>query len=204
MSSGAGQSYFVHESAYIDEPCEIGAGTKIWHFSHVMKDCTIGENCNIGQNVVISPQVVLGRNVKIQNNVSLYTGCILEDDVFCGPSMVFTNVVNPRSHVSRRDEYKQTFVRRGASLGANSTIVCGIEIGRYAFIGAGSVVTRDVPDFALIYGNPARVRAWMCACGVKLSLSVNNAREAARCEACGKEYVRNGTHVIEEVSVLSR
>ena len=126
-------------------PCEIGAGTKIWHFSHVMKDCRIGERCNIGQNVVISPQVVIGNNVKIQNNVSVYTGCILEDDVFCGPSMVFTNVINPRSHVVRRDEYKTTLVRKGASMGANSTIVCGVTIGRYAFIGAGAVVTRDVP-----------------------------------------------------------
>ncbi len=204
MSSSTQQSYFVHESSYIDEPCEIGAGTKIWHFSHVMKESKIGENCNIGQNVVISPHVVIGRNVKIQNNVSVYTGCILEDDVFCGPSMVFTNVVNPRSHVSRRDEYKQTLVRRGASLGANSTIVCGITIGRYAFIGAGSVVTRDVPDFALIYGNPARTRGWMCACGVKLNLRADSAHETARCEACDTEYVRNGTCVVEEISVLAR
>jgi len=133
-------SYFVHESSYIDEPSEIGAGTKIWHFCHVMKNCRIGINCNIGQNVVISPDVVIGNNVKIQNNVSVYTGCILEDDVFCGPSMVFTNVVNPRSHVIRKDEYKTTLVRRGASLGANCTVVCGTTIGRYAFIGAGAVV----------------------------------------------------------------
>lgn len=204
MSSNGEPLYFVHESSYVDEPCEIGAGTKVWHFSHVMKDSKIGENCNIGQNVVISPHVVLGRNVKIQNNVSVYTGCILEDDVFCGPSMVFTNVVNPRSHVSRKDEYKKTLVRRGASLGANCTIVCGITIGRYAFIGAGSVVTRDVPDFALIYGNPARIHAWMCICGVKLNFSVNTADEATRCEACGKEYLRSGMRVTEEIAVVSR
>src|ERR1035441_7417205 len=140
--------YFVHESSYVDEPCSIGAGTKIWHFSHVMTNCRIGERCNIGQNVVISPDVVIGNNVKLQNNVSVYTGCILEDDVFCGPSMVFTNVINPRSHVIRRDEYKTTLVRRGASIGANSTIVCGITIGRFAFIGARSVGTRGGGGFS--------------------------------------------------------
>src|SRR5262249_21101222 len=142
--------YFVHESSYIDDGCQIGAGTKIWHFSHVMSRARIGARCNIGQNVVISPDVVIGDNVKIQNNVSVYTGVILEDDVFCGPSMVFTNVVNPRSHVSRKDEYRRTLVRRGASLGANSTVVCGHDVGRYAFVGAGAVVTKDVPDYALI------------------------------------------------------
>ncbi len=142
--------YFVHASSFVDEPCEIGPGTKIWHFSHIMKNCRIGKACNIGQNVVISPDVVIGNNVKIQNNVSVYTGCILEDDVFCGPSMVFTNVINPRSHVIRRDEYQTTLVQRGASMGANSTVVCGVTIGRYAFIGAGAVVTRDVPDYALV------------------------------------------------------
>jgi len=188
---------FVHESAYVDEPCEIGAGTKIWHFSHIMKDCRIGERCNIGQNVVISPNVVLGSNVKIQNNVSVYTGCILEDDVFCGPSMVFTNVVNPRSHVSRKDEYRTTLVQKGASLGANSTIVCGIRIGRYAFVGAGSVVTRDVPDFALVYGNVARVHGWMCVCGIKISFG-SGQEEAARCSACGTGYVKTGQIVTLE------
>jgi UDP-2-acetamido-3-amino-2,3-dideoxy-glucuronate N-acetyltransferase len=187
------QKYFVHESAYVDLPCEIGAGTKIWHFSHVMKDCRIGERCNIGQNVVISPQVTIGSNVKIQNNVSVYTGCILEDDVFCGPSMVFTNVINPRSHVVRRDEYKTTLVRRGASMGANSTIVCGVTIGRYAFIGAGAVVTRDVPDFALIYGNPAKQHGWVCACGVKLPFGHGTGVERQRCTACGLEYSRDAT-----------
>lgn len=177
--------YFVHESSYVDEPCVIGAGTKIWHFCHIMKNCKIGERCNVGQNVVISPDVVLGSNVKIQNNVSIYTGCILEDDVFCGPSMVFTNVVNPRSHVIRRDEYKRTLVKKGASLGANSTIVCGITIGRYAFIGAGAVVTRDVPDYALVYGSPARLQGWMCACGIKLDFAGG---ETATCTVCGAGY----------------
>lgn len=195
ISPANGREYFVHESSYIDEPCEIGANTKIWHFSHIMRGCTIGEDCNIGQNVVISPDVVLGRNVKVQNNVSIYTGCILEDDVFCGPSMVFTNVINPRSHVSRRDQYRRTLVRQGASIGANSTVVCGVTIGRYAFIGAGSVVTRDVPDFALIYGNPARIRGWMCACGMKLTMSVDGTVQNAQCAACGKEYTRRGSSV---------
>jgi UDP-2-acetamido-3-amino-2,3-dideoxy-glucuronate N-acetyltransferase len=186
------QDYFVHESSYVDQPCSIGTGTKIWHFSHVMSNCQIGVRCNIGQNVVISPGVVIGNNVKIQNNVSVYTGCILEDDVFCGPSMVFTNVVNPRSHVVRRDEYKRTLVRAGASLGANSTVVCGTTIGRYAFVGAGSVVTRDVPDYALVYGNPARVRGWMCACGVRLEFGADS---QSRCAACGVEYVRSEDQV---------
>jgi UDP-2-acetamido-3-amino-2,3-dideoxy-glucuronate N-acetyltransferase len=184
--------YFVHESSYVDEPCSIGAGTKIWHFSHVMGNCQIGERCNIGQNVVISPDVAIGNNVKLQNNVSVYTGCILEDDVFCGPSMVFTNVINPRSHVIRKNEYKRTVVKRGASLGANSTIICGITIGRYAFIGAGAVVTRNVPDFALMTGNPARLRGWMCACGIKLPFSDGSPGERARCMSCGTSYVKNG------------
>jgi UDP-2-acetamido-3-amino-2,3-dideoxy-glucuronate N-acetyltransferase len=190
------EPYFAHESAYVDQPCEIGAGTKIWHFSHVMKGCRIGERCNIGQNVVISPQVAIGNNVKIQNNVSVYTGCILEDDVFCGPSMVFTNVINPRSHVVRRDEYKTTLVRRGASMGANCTIVCGVTIGRYAFIGAGAVVTRDVPDYALIYGNPAKQRGWVCACGVKLPFGNGDRAETRRCKACGLEYRLDETGLI--------
>jgi len=181
--------YFVHGSSYVDSPASIGAGTKIWHFSHIMSNCRIGERCNIGQNVVISPDVTIGNNVKIQNNVSVYTGCILEDDVFCGPAMVFTNVVNPRSQVVRKHEYRQTLVRRGASLGANSTIVCGITIGQYAFIGAGAVVTRDVPDFALVYGNPARLRGWMCACGIKLEF---NGKDRVCCGDCGQAYVRRG------------
>ena len=186
------KDYFVHESSYVDEPCVIGPGTKIWHFSHVMKNSRIGAGCNIGQNVVISPHVVIGSNVKIQNNVSVYTGCILEDDVFCGPSMVFTNVVNPRSHVIRKDEYKTTLVRRGASLGANCTVVCGTTIGRYAFVGAGSVVTHDVPDYALVYGNPARVRGWMCACGIGMEFGADGRN---MCEPCGAKYTKSGEQV---------
>ena len=186
---------FIHQSSYVDQPCEIGDGTKIWHFSHIMKNCRIGAGCNIGQNVVVSPDVVIGSNVKIQNNVSIYTGCILEDDVFCGPSMVFTNVINPRSHVIRRDEYKTTLVRRGASLGANSTVVCGVTIGRYAFIGAGAVVTRDVPDYALLHGNPAKLRGWMCACGVKLPFDTGDGGGKAVCAACGAGYRKSGRMV---------
>jgi UDP-2-acetamido-3-amino-2,3-dideoxy-glucuronate N-acetyltransferase len=186
---------FVHPSSYVDEPWSIGAGTKIWHFSHVMSNCRIGERCNIGQNVVISPEVVIGDNVKIQNNVSVYTGVVLEDDVFCGPSMVFTNVTNPRSHVARKNEYKRTLVRQGASLGANSTVVCGVTIGRYAFVGAGSVVTRDIPDYALVYGNPARVRGWMCACGIGIEFTKEKGADAARCSACGARYLKNEMQV---------
>ncbi|MEI7490111.1 MAG: acyltransferase [Bacteroidota bacterium] len=163
------KEFFAHETAVIDEGCKIGKGCKIWHFTHVMKDCEIGENCNLGQNVVISPQVTLGRNVKVQNNVSIYTGVICEDDVFLGPSMVFTNVINPRSHILRRDQYQQTLVKRGASIGANATIVCGHTIGEFAFIGAGAVVTRDVPPFALIVGNPGRHVGWMSEYGHRLS-----------------------------------
>ena len=179
--------YFAHESCYIDEGCEIGEGTKIWHFTHVMPGARIGCRCNIGQNVMIAPQVTIGDNVKIQNNVSVYAGVVLEDDVFCGPSMVFTNVINPRSHVSRRGEYQPTLVKRGASLGANSTILCGHVIGRYAFIGAGAVITRDVPDYALVVGNPARVTGWMCECGVKLATGARPPDDA-RCSACGIRY----------------
>ena len=182
-------TYFAHQSSFIDEGAVIGDGTKIWHFSHVMPGARIGERCNIGQNVVISPDVVIGNNVKIQNNVSVYTGVVLEDDVFCGPSMVFTNVVNPRSHVSRRDEYRPTVVRRGATLGANCTVVCGHSVGCYALIGAGAVVTRDVPDFALMLGNPARLAGWICQCGVKLSSTARvGTREELRCTACGSLY----------------
>lgn len=166
-------NYFVHESAYIDEPCTIGDGTKIWHFSHIMANSTIGINCNIGQNVVISPEVVLGNNVKIQNNVSLYTGVECEDDVFLGPSMVFTNVINPRSGVNRRGQYSKTIVKKGASIGANATIVCGHDIGKFAFIGAGAVVTKHVPDYALVVGNPARQMGWMSEYGHRLEFDAN-------------------------------
>jgi UDP-2-acetamido-3-amino-2,3-dideoxy-glucuronate N-acetyltransferase len=180
----------VHESAYVDEPCEIGAGTVIWHFTHVMANSRIGRNCRIGQNVVVSPDVVLGDNVKVQNNVSIYTGVILEDDVFCGPSMVFTNVINPRSEIVRRNEYRRTLVRRGATLGANSTVLCGIEIGRHAFIAAGAVITRDVPDYALMAGVPGRRVGWACRCGDRLPESGPDGRTT--CGACGNEYRDDG------------
>lgn len=180
----AGKDYFVHKSSYIDEPCEIGRGTSIWHFSHVMKNSIIGENCNIGQNVVISPNVIIGNNVKIQNNVSVYTGIICEDDVFLGPSCVFTNVINPRSFIERKDEYKKTIIRKGASIGANATIVCGYNIGRYSFVGAGAVVTKNVPDYALVVGNPGRIVGYVCKCGNKLKQKNN----IYTCSICNKEY----------------
>ena len=166
--------FFAHETAVIDEGCSIGKGTKIWHFSHIMPNCVIGEACNIGQNVVISPEVVLGNNVKVQNNVSIYTGVVCEDDVFLGPSMVFTNVINPRSAVNRRDQYAKTVVRKGASIGANATIVCGNDIGEYAFIGAGAVVTKHVPPFALVVGNPAKQIGWVSEMGHRLEFDDNN------------------------------
>lgn len=176
--------YFAHESSYVDDGCRIGAGTKIWHFSHIMSGAVLGERCNIGQNVVISPDVVLGNNVKVQNNVSIYEGVELEDDVFCGPSMVFTNVLNPRAHVSRRNEYRRTLVRRGATIGANATIVCGTTLGEYAFVGAGAVVADDVADYALVVGVPARRVGWMCQCGERLPDSGDGT-----CGACGSTYV---------------
>lgn len=182
------KKYFVHESSYVDEPCEIGEGTRIWHFSHVLKGAKIGKNCVIGQNVNIGGGAIIGDNVKIQNNVSVYDAVILEDDVFCGPSMVFTNVVNPRAFVARKNEYKPTRVKRGASLGANCTIVCGYTIGAYAFVGAGALVARDVPDYALVYGNPARIRGWVCRCGVKLDFKDHH----AVCSACGAAYKKLG------------
>jgi UDP-2-acetamido-3-amino-2,3-dideoxy-glucuronate N-acetyltransferase len=177
--------YFAHESAYVDDGCSIGEGTKIWHFSHVMSNCTLGENCNIGQNVVISPEVVLGENVKVQNNVSIYTGVVCEDNVFLGPSMVFTNVVNPRSGVNRRGQYTKTTVKKGASIGANATIVCGHDIGEYAFIGAGSVVTKHVPDYALVVGNPARQIGWMSEYGHRLNFDENG---IAICPESNEKY----------------
>lgn len=177
--------YFAHDTAVIDDGCQIGAGTKIWHFSHLMPGCTLGNNCNIGQNVVISPQVVLGNNVKVQNNVSIYTGVTCEDDVFLGPSMVFTNVINPRSAVNRRENYLQTRVGKGASIGANATIVCGHDIGAYAFIGAGAVVTKPVPDFALVVGNPARQMGWMSEFGHRLQFDTDG---RATCPESGQKY----------------
>ena len=167
-------NYFAHESAFVDEGCSIGEGTKIWHFSHIMKGAVLGEKCNVGQNVVISPDVVLGKNVKVQNNVSIYTGVTCEDDVFLGPSMVFTNITNPRSAVVRRDQYAKTTVKKGASIGANATIVCGNDIGEYAFIGAGTVVTKEVPAFALIVGNPGRHVGWMSEYGHRLEFNEEN------------------------------
>src|SRR5882672_430541 len=166
--------YFAHETTVIDAGCKIGKGTKIWHFSHIMPNCVIGENCNLGQNVVVSSEVVLGNNVKVQNNVSIYTGVVCGDDVFLGPSMVFTNVINPRSAVIRKNEYKQTHVGKGASIGANATIICGNAIGKYAFIGAGAVITKQVPDYALMTGNPAKQSGWMSEYGSKLLFDENN------------------------------
>ncbi len=180
------KDYYAHETAVIDEGCRIGKGTKIWHFSHIMTGCEIGENCNVGQNVVVSPQVRLGRNVKVQNNVSIYTGVICEEDVFLGPSMVFTNVVNPRSHVLRRDQYLPTIVRKGASIGANATIICGHTIGEFAFIGAGAVVTRDVLPYALIVGNPGRHAGWMSEFGHRLSFGTDG---IAECPESHEKYL---------------
>ena len=177
--------YFAHPSAVIDEACEIGMDVKIWHFSHIMSNCKIGERCNIGQNVVISPEVILGTNVKIQNNVSIYTGVICEDDVFLGPSMVFTNVINPRSAVNRKNEYARTLVRKGASIGANATIVCGNDIGRYSFIGAGAVVTKTVPDYALVVGNPAKQIGWVSEYGHKLHFDESG---FAACPETNQQY----------------
>lgn len=183
-------NYFAHETAVIDEGCEIGDGTKIWHFSHLMPGCKLGKNCNLGQNVVVSPGVILGDNVKVQNNVSIYTGVICEDDVFLGPSMVFTNIINPRSAVVRRDQYTRTLVKNGASIGANATIICGHDIGRYAFIGAGAVVSKTVPDYALVVGNPARQIGWMSEYGHRLEFDENG---EAECEESGEKYMlRNG------------
>ena len=187
------KNFFVHESSYIDEPCTIGKGTKIWHFSHIMQNCKIGNNCNIGQNVVISPDVILGNGVKIQNNVSVYTGVICEDDVFLGPSCVFTNVTNPRSFISRRKENKKKIIGRGASIGANATIVCGHNIGKYAFIAAGAVVTKDVPDYALVMGNPARVKYYVCDCSEKMVWQNNK----FTCPCCGKKYILEDERVKE-------
>jgi UDP-2-acetamido-3-amino-2,3-dideoxy-glucuronate N-acetyltransferase len=179
-----GKEYFVHPTAVVDEPVKIGEGTKIWHFTHIMAGARIGENCIIGQNVFVGSGAVLGNNIKVQNNVSIYDGVVLEDDVFCGPSMVFTNVFNPRSFISRKKEFRNTLVRRGATIGANVTIVCGNTVGQYAFIGAGSVVTKDVPDYGLVYGNPGRVKGWVCQCAEEITLRSGK----GKCKACGKSY----------------
>jgi UDP-2-acetamido-3-amino-2,3-dideoxy-glucuronate N-acetyltransferase len=185
-------NFFVHPSAIVDEGCQIGNGTKVWHFSHIMTGCEIGANCTIGQNVFVAPKVRLGNNVKVQNNVSIYDGVICEDDVFLGPSMVFTNVINPRSAVSRKHEYMQTLVKKGASIGANATIVCGNEIGEYAFIGAGAVVTKPVPAYALVVGNPVRQTGWMSAYGHRLNFDQYN---KATCPESGQEYILHNNSV---------
>ena len=190
--------YFAHETAVIDESCEIGTGTKIWHFSHIMTNSIIGQNCNIGQNVVVSPKVVLGNNVKIQNNVSIYSGVICEDDVFLGPSMVFTNVTNPRSAINRRGQYEETFVRKGASIGANATIVCGNEIGEYAFIGAGTVITKPVKPYALIVGNPGKQKGWMSEYGQRLEFDADG---LARCSESGEQYSLSNEKVTKLKSI---
>jgi len=192
------QDYFAHETAVIDEGVEIGKGTRIWHFSHLMTGCRLGEGCNLGQNVVVSPDVVLGNNVKVQNNVSIYTGVICEDDVFLGPSMVFTNVVNPRSAVVRRDEYVNTLVEKGATIGANATIVCGNKIGKFAFIGAGAVVTREVLPYALVVGNPSRQVGWMSEYGHRLEF---NEQGLATCPESGEVYKLDGERITKTGSV---
>lgn len=187
--------YFAHETAVIDDGCQIGNGTKIWHFSHIMPNATLGENCNLGQNVVVSPDVVLGKNVKVQNNVSIYTGVICEDDVFLGPSMVFTNIVNPRSAVNRRGQYAKTTVKKGATIGANATVVCGHDIGRFAFIGAGAVVTKSVPDYALVIGNPAKQVGWMSEYGHRLNFDEKN---EAVCPESKEKYTLQDNKVIKK------
>jgi len=189
------KNYFVHESSYLDEGVDIGSGTKIWHFCHVMAGARIGKSCNIGQNVFIAGDTIIGDNVKIQNNVSIYLGVILEDDVFLGPSMVFTNVKNPRSHVERKSEFQTTLVRRGATIGANATVICGITLGKYSFIGAGAVITHNVPDYAMVYGNPGRMRGWMCQCGTQLQFSKTNHQEESICLNCGRTYIKRGETV---------
>ena len=186
----AEKNYYVHPSSVIDEPVTIGKDTKIWHFCHVMSGAQIGEKCSLGQNVFVGSKVKIGNNVKIQNNVSIYDNVYLEDDVFCGPSMVFTNVINPRSHIIRKHEYRDTYVRRGASIGANATVVCGVTLGKFCFIGAGAVVNRDVKPYALVAGVPARIMGWMCHCGIRLALPASSdLEEEATCNHCGSQYL---------------
>lgn len=188
MPAAEGGVYFRHESSYVDEGAQVGEGTKIWHFSHVMSGAKIGRRCSLGQNVNVGSRAVLGNGVKVQNNVSIYDEVIIEDEVFCGPSMVFTNVINPRSFIERKHEYKETRVKRGASIGANATIVCGVTLGEYCFVGAGSVVTKDIPAYALVYGSPARQHGWVCQCGVKLD-------EKLCCPTCGRKYRKNNDQI---------
>jgi len=187
MSEATGSKLFIHESAYVDDGAQIGAGTKVWHFCHVLGGAKIGERCSLGQNVVVMNGVVIGNNVKVQNNVSIYEGVLIEDDVFCGPSMVFTNVINPRSHISRKNEYRKTLVKRGSTIGANATIVCGVTLNEYSFVGAGSVITKDVPAYALMVGVPARRVGWMCQCGERLP-----DKNPESCKVCGTRYKQEG------------
>lgn len=186
----AEKNYYIHPSSVVDEPVNIGKNTKIWHFCHIMSGAEIGERCSLGQNVFVGSKVKIGNNVKVQNNVSIYDNVYLEDDVFCGPSMVFTNVINPRSHIIRKHEYKDTHVRRGASIGANATVVCGVTLGKFCFIGAGAVVNRDVKPYALVAGVPARIMGWMCHCGIRLALPASSEQEEeATCKNCGSQYL---------------
>jgi len=197
------KEYFVHSSSVIDKPVEIGKGTKIWHFCHVMKGAKIGERCSFGQNVFVGSKVVIGNNVKVQNNVSIYDNVYMEDDVFCGPSMVFTNVINPRSHIIRKDEYKNTYVKRGASIGANATIVCGITLGQFCFIGAGAVVNKDVPAYALMVGIPAKIIGWMCHCGIRLSLpAISESGIEATCKNCYSQYKLQPSGILMPIKEL--
>jgi UDP-2-acetamido-3-amino-2,3-dideoxy-glucuronate N-acetyltransferase len=197
MTMSETDRFWAHATACVDDLGGVGEGTRIWHFSHVMKGAIVGKNCSIGQNVFIGAGAVIGNGVKIQNNVSVYDRVTLEDGVFCGPSMVFTNVINPRSHISRKHEFRPTLVRQGATLGANATILCGVTIGRYSFIGAGAVVTKDVRDYALVYGNPGQQHGWVCRCGVKLALSVKARRKGVTCQACGVGYRCDGDKLTE-------
>ena len=196
----AEKKYFAHPSSIVEKGAQIGNGTKIWHFSHIMKGVKIGQNCKFGQSVYVGSNVRIGNNVKVQNNVSIYPGVTLEDNVFCGPSMVFTNIMNPRSEIVRNDErfYLKTLVKEGASIGANATVVCGKTIGRSAFVGAGSVITKDIPDFALVYGNPARIHGWMCRCGEKLKFKKKGTRLVTNCESCKRKYSKNAQIVTLE------